>query len=179
MSNKIIAGRYAAAMMALCNNDVALAKQRLLGLQPVIELFKIPEAAKVLKSPVMPPDLKLSLLTYALSKRPADEQLGLFARSIVEAGRVDCLPAIVERIREIIDIAEGIVRATLVTAQPVNEGELKQITTSLEKITKRSVLIDHKNEPAILGGFIVRLENKLIDMSLRTKLDALTDSAAV
>jgi ATP synthase F1 delta subunit len=179
MSNKIIAGRYAAAIIALCNNDLALAKRRLASLQPVLELFTLPEAVKILKSPVMPPDLKLSLLKYALGKSPADEQLSTFLGAVVEAGRVDCIPAIVDRIRENIDTSEGVVRATMVSAQTISEQDIKIITKSLEKITKKIVLINHKSDPKILGGFVVYVQNNLIDMSLRTKLDALTNSAAV
>ena len=179
MSNKIIAGKYAAAVMVLCDNNIELAKRRLSGLEPLLQLFSIPEAYKVLKSPVMPPDLKLSLLNYALSKGTADEQLAIFIQTIVEAGRVDCIPAVITRLREIIDAAEGILRANLITAQTVGNADLQIISAALEKITKKSVLINHKKDPAILGGFIVQLENNLIDMSLRTKLDALTDSAAV
>ncbi len=179
MGNQVISGRYATALMNLCNNNVTQAKTAAKGLERFTELFSIPQAAAVLKSPVMPKDLKKSLLHYALSTVPDNQLLLAYADMIVDAGRVECLPMIAGRFNDMIDIAEGIVRATIVTAKTIGEVEIKTIAASLEKITEKTVAISQKIDPTILGGYVVHLENKLIDMSLRTRLDALTNSAAI
>jgi ATP synthase F1 delta subunit len=179
VSNKVIAGRYAAALMNLCNNDLGLAKKRFETLGVVLELFSVPDAAKVLRSPVMPADLKLALLNYAVEKAHADVQMANFMKSIVEAARVDCLPAIIQSLGELIDRAEGIARAVVTMAKPMPEAQTQIIKETLEKLTKKKVILTKKEDHKLLGGFVVRLENNLIDMSLRTKLDALTQSAAV
>ena len=75
MSAGRIATRYSKALYRLAGDDLATAKKHMESLKVVQELFDNEEGGKILRSPVMPSDLKGNLLAYAMDQGAADENL--------------------------------------------------------------------------------------------------------
>jgi F0F1-type ATP synthase delta subunit len=61
----------------------------------------------------------------------------------------------------------------------LGESELSAVRTSLRSLLGQEVRVTEKTDPTILGGFVVRIGNMLIDMSVKTKLNGLANSALV
>lgn len=178
MSVPIIAMRYAKAFAALTGVGSEGEKQ-LKALQAVIELFAQPGAAKILKSPVMPLDLKNTLLTYALKQAQAEKLAYEFVATVVEEGRVALLPEIIRAFGTLLGEASGQVKAKLTVACPLNDAELEAIRRQLSSLVHKQVEVHAEVNAEILGGFIARIGHLLIDLSLRTKLEAFTSNAAL
>ena len=179
MSATRIANRYAKALYRLVGTDPKNTKSCLEQLQTARALFDIEPAAKVLKSPVMPQDLKKKLFDAALTAANGSEVLRAFIGELVAAGRVEIYPTFVDSFARILNDAAGIIDADVVTAITVDPAIIANLTSSLERILKTKIQMSQQIDPELLGGFVVRLGNRMIDMSLKTKLDALSKSAAL
>jgi len=179
MSEVIVAERYAKAYLNTNKDNNSELRKDIETLEYVNSLFEIEDAKKILKSPVMPSDLKLKLLQFASEKAGTNQRIEGLIASVVEAKRVTLFPKIVSTIIAKLDEREGIINADLVSAVELNEDELAKLKTSLEQVTGKTIKLRSKVDQSILGGFIVRMGHHLLDLSVKTKLDELTETAAV
>ncbi len=105
--------------------------------------------------------LKLSALT--------EKFLGLLASK----RRLDVLPAIVSAANALIAEQKGEVTAHVTAAQALDQKQIDDIAAHLKKVTGKNVKVDLSVDPAIMGGLVIRVGSKLMDSSVRTKLDRL------
>ncbi|MFK7823796.1 MAG: ATP synthase F1 subunit delta [Oligoflexales bacterium] len=179
MSANVVAIKYARAFAKLTGTESQRAEEYLRMLSGVKQLFEISEACKVLCSPAMPPDLKKSLLNYSIQDLSPDDLCKNFVNSVVDAGRTEIFPEIITCYQQIVDVACGRVCAHLTSAVDLNEGELSSIKKQLESIFNKQVQIKSHVNPDLLGGFVARVRNNMVDLSLKTRLEALTNHSAL
>lgn len=172
-----IGKRYAKAFFESTDGNLAQARESAKALTVVKELFDNPEAAKILGSPVMPPELKKELLDYALDKAGASQEVRTFIHSLAGAQRTASIPHIVDSYVELIDDADGKVRAELVSAAALDDATRQTIGAALEQLLKKKVELVPEVDPSLMGGFKVRVGNFLVDLSLKTRLDSLSAGA--
>jgi F-type H+-transporting ATPase subunit delta len=55
----------------------------------------------------------------------------------------------------------------------LSDARLNEIKSALKSVTGKDVIVDVKVDPAIIGGLVVKLGSRMIDSSLRTKLNAI------
>jgi F-type H+-transporting ATPase subunit delta len=67
----------------------------------------------------------------------------------------------------------GEVTAQVTVAEPLSEAHQNEIKDTLTAVTGKDVRVDVKVDPAIIGGLIVKLGSRMVDTSLRTKLNGL------
>lgn len=125
-------------------------------------------------SPRLDPEAKKKVLQEALSSlvRPV---LGLLC-VLVDKQRELVLDNIMDEFERFRDLREGRLHADVTSAQPLDSEQLADITSRLEKATGKKVLIHEKRDPGVLGGLIVKVGDKVIDGSLRRRLDRLRRS---
>ena len=58
-------------------------------------------------------------------------------------------------------------------AEKPSEAHLAAIKDALRAVTKKDVQMDVKVDPSIIGGLVVKLGSRMVDSSLRTKLNAI------
>lgn len=172
-----IATRYAKALFQFAGGDLAKAKKQRDSFHGVVELFKVRESEKVLKSPVMPPALKRSLLEYGLKQSDATPEVTTLVSALLDAGRVNMLPEVAAAYGELLDQAEGVVKAEVSAAVPLAPTDTQAIGDALSTLLKKKVEIKPAVDPSLLGGFVAKVGNYRVDMSLKTKLDGLSQSA--
>lgn len=172
-----IAHRYAKALYQFAGSDLAKAQKLRASFEGVTQLFKVKESEKVLRSPVMPASLKKSLLDYGLDQSQATPEVKVLVQTLLESGRIGLLPEVARAYGELLDQAEGVVKAELQSAVALGDGDNKAIGDALSKMLKKKVEIKPTVDPSLLGGFVAKVGNYLVDMSLRTKLDGLSQTA--
>lgn len=178
MGDTLVAKRYAKALFRAYEGDVTKAKQTQDTLQAVGTLFEDKKIRRILNSPAMPSDLKKELLDYAVDKGNGGENLKKFFNTVVQSGRVAAIPGIVKSFQQLINDAEGVVDAQVFSVAPLSESDMQQLAAYLEKIQNKKVKIAQNIDKTILGGFVVRVGNSLLDLSLRSKLDSIAQNAA-
>ena len=177
MSGSRIASRYARSLYRLSEGNAKGALQSLEALKSIGELFKIDQSARVMRSPVMPADLKQSLVDAAIAKANGSSAIKNFCTVVIAAGRVNLFPQIIDIFQELIDESEGRIHAQVKTAVELGSGELDEIKSTLSSAFKKKVEVVQVVDATLLGGFVVRVGNMLLDYSVRTKLDALAQNA--
>jgi len=92
---------------------------------------------------------------------------------LVTRDRLKIAGDILEKYERLLDGHYGIEHAEVVTALRLDEEDKERLSSRLEEITGRKFAIDAKVDPAIVGGLIIKIGDKVVDSSLRSKLEAL------
>lgn len=178
MKGEKIAKRYATALFDLCDNDINKAQEYLVKLEAIAAVFDYTDIRKVLNSPVVNPSVKAEVLKKLIENNNLDQYLSQFLSEVARAHRVPLIPSIAHSFRKQINEQMGVVEAEVATVVELADEDRNSIQQRLEAIVGKKVRLSSKVERSILGGFIIRIENSIFDMSLKSKLDALTQSAA-
>jgi F-type H+-transporting ATPase subunit delta len=170
-----VARRYAEAYFGLAREAEDIAGWRK-ELAAVSDALTEPEVAQALRNPrlTLPHRVQLGLeLLDGLS-----EQARNLARLMIERQRAAHIREVLAAYDELADRASGVLRADVVTAVPVNPKLTEQITTALSRRFGRSVRPVVRQDPAIIGGIVVRIGDRVIDDSIRTHLQQLQATLA-
>jgi F-type H+-transporting ATPase subunit delta len=84
--------------------------------------------------------------------------------------RLHVLPAVAQLLKEMSDAKEGTLRAEVTTAARLPEEYYARLGKQLEKMTGKRVVIDRREDPALIGGVVTRIGDMVIDGSLRSRL---------
>lgn len=87
--------------------------------------------------------------------------------------RFQLLPEIATLLREMNDAKKGVVRAEVTTAVALSDAFYQKLQTTLERLSKKRVVLDKKHDPTLIGGVVLRIGNLVLDSSLKTRLDGL------
>ena len=113
--------------------------------------------------------LLLSLCGDALSAEGKS-----FIRVLIESDRIGVLPDI-RRLFDILkDSAEGVARAHIISAFPVDETQLDSLKSALEKRFGKKIEATVSVDPELIGGARVSVGDKVIDASVRGELEAMS-----
>jgi F-type H+-transporting ATPase subunit delta len=96
-----------------------------------------------------------------------------FLRLLVDRHRLVDLPDIARSYRDLVDAQVGRVRGTVTSAQPLPPKELEQVRQALANTTRKSLVLDSRTDPAILGGLVAQVGPTVWDGSLKTQLERL------
>jgi F-type H+-transporting ATPase subunit delta len=181
MSTSLIANRYAKAMLKITESDASLADKATDFFTCCEALFTLEDSKRILKNPAMPPDLKLSLLTYASDKSTdsASERkiFQSFSAKVIDAGRTQYIPQIAEGFKQMLADKRGLATATTITAEPMSEALKAELGKSLEKVFSKKITLRNEVDKSVLGGVVVKVGNYTIDLSLKSRLNSVADFA--
>ncbi len=101
--------------------------------------------------------------------RPVLNLLGLMLRR----GRIQELPRLAAEFRRLDNARQGITIATATSASPLSPDEVRAITERMEQFTGGRIELEIQVDPSLLGGLVVRVGDRLIDGSVRSRLERL------
>jgi len=167
-----LAGRYARALFIITERRKETVGA-LADLKGVRDLLAHGSAvANFLDSPqVRMPD-KRKLLTQALEGRCA-RSVATFADLLLRKKRLGHLPEITGQFEALVEEAQGIRRAHVISATPLAEAERARLHATLESWTHSKVRLTTEVDPSVLGGALVRIGDRVIDRTVRTLLEAI------
>ncbi len=160
--------------MALDSGDVDGIES---GLNALARTISSDEAlAKALKSPLYSVDEKTGVLTALAEKISLPDLASRFIGVVAQNRRAGELVAIAKAFSEKAALHRGSTRVVARTAQELSADQAKQLTSTVSTALGREVDVEFEVEPALLGGLQLRVGSRLVDASLRTKLDGLTNA---
>jgi F-type H+-transporting ATPase subunit delta len=92
---------------------------------------------------------------------------------LVRRGRIELLPRVAAELRRMWEQRQGIVRAVVTSAAPLSDAERDAVRDKLAAMTGDRVEIETQVDPSLLGGVLVRMGDRLIDGSVRGRLERL------
>jgi len=167
-----IARNYAQALFAAAEAQDAV--ERLGELMDAVAgaVQADPKIAIVLDSPRVAKALKAELLERALG-RTAPKEFVRFLQAVVRRGRQGLLSEISQAYQELVDRKLNRVHAGVVLARETDNELQQQVTERLTKVLSKEVRAHFRTEPAILGGVVVRVGDRIYDGSVRRRLAVL------
>ena len=94
-----------------------------------------------------------------------------FLRLLVDRQRIADLPQIARVYRGLVDQQAGRIRATVTSAGPLDDPELDRLREALGRLTGRSIVLEAKTDPSLIGGVVTQVGATMLDGSLRTQLE--------
>ncbi|TET40870.1 MAG: ATP synthase F1 subunit delta [Dehalococcoidia bacterium] len=144
------------------------------SLKRIAEITADTKLVAWLESPKIPFDVKKGLLEERLGEVYA---LALnLACLLVSKGRLRIAGNILREYDRLLDAYYGIEHADIVTALPLDEEDKQRLSRQLGEMMGRKIVIDAQVDPSVVGGFIAKIGDTLIDASIRNKLEALSKS---
>ena len=128
-----------------------------------------PHVQAVLASPRVTKAQKQAILAAAL-KGKAPDQFIRFLSAIIKRGRQGMIGEISRQYLGLLDIKMNRVHASVVVARAPAKALQKEISSQLSKLVGKTVVSHFREDPAILGGVVVRVGDRVMDGSLRRQL---------
>jgi len=168
-----LAERYAAALFDLADERRVLDEvaSDLRQLRAMIQAS--PDLLRLIRSPILSRDEQSKGIT-ALS-----EQAGLsrlvrdFLAVVARNRRLFAVPAMIEAFLAELASRRGEVTAEVTSAQPLSEAQLAALNETLRRSIGSRVSVDARVDPTLIGGLMVKLGSRMVDGSIRSKLQRL------
>jgi F-type H+-transporting ATPase subunit delta len=171
MTNRTAANRYARALF-----DVAVKEKQDLGTidRDLAEfsdlLTQHPTFGKVLLNPAVPAPRKRAAVASVISQAKLSPAVAKLFVLLAERDRFILLPDLLEAFRQRVRDFQKIVRAEVVTAEPLSAERAQAVERGLEQASGRHVQMDLRVDPSLIGGVVARIGSTVYDASVARQL---------
>lgn len=173
IDNKLVslARRYSEALV-----DVAKEKNELddvlSDLQNVVSIFaQMSDFRDFVSHPVIPVSEKKDLINSVFSGKIKEDTLNLIF-ILAEKNRIGLLSTILYCYEEALNVAKNILKVSVTSACELDEDLKIRLKEKLESKLQKSVKFEYEINPDIIAGLILKIQDKTIDGSMATKLQA-------
>ena len=172
-NSQSLAGRYASALYELADKDRAIdaIAEDLVKFRQL--MMESDDLNRLIRSPIISRSDQNSGLMAILEKAKAKPLTKKFIGAVVMNRRVFVIADIIEVFMSELAERRGEIKATVISAVELSAKQLKDLTGSLSKTLGQKVSIDLTVDTSLIGGLIVRVGSRMIDSSIRSKLQRL------
>lgn len=160
--------RYAKAILELANQNGTTDKVNS-DMTLLQDAWKQSKDLQVfLTNPVIKQEMKRNALLEVFPQ--AQKETNALFELLYQNKRFDILFAITQKFQELLLVQNGIVKATVTTAIPMTAELEKQVLEKAKQMTSHQVVLDHKVDESIIGGFILRVGDQQLNASVASRL---------
>lgn len=165
-----LAGRYAAALFDLARDSRAL--DAVAGDLDVLGrlIDESSDLMRLIRSPILKREDQGRALSAVMERAGLEQLTRNFIGLVTRKRRLHDLPAMIRAYRSLLAHHRGEVTAEVVSAHPLDDGQMSALRERLRQALGREPRIAARVDPDLLGGLVVRIGSRMIDSSLRTKL---------
>jgi F-type H+-transporting ATPase subunit delta len=171
MPRQSAARRYAEAAFQVAVRDDTIETWRR-ELDTAAAVVEDERVGRTLANPSIPLESRDTMARKAFASIAGDKVMNLIALTL-RRGRIEELPRIAAEFRRLDDQRQGITHAVATSADALTPQEARALTERLERLTGGKVALDLRVDPDLLGGLVVRIGDRLIDGSVRSRLERL------
>ncbi len=182
MSDSHVSARYAKALYLLTEKVaakdgqslVSLLERTLEDLKGVAGLFGPgTRAGEFLDNPRVNPADKRRVIASVLEKR-ALRSVAVFTDLLQRKHRLRFVDTVVKEFRALVEQAQGLQEAQLVSAVGMTRDEFTRLHAELERTTGKKIVLSETIDPSLVGGAYVRIGDRIIDRSVKTLLETIS-----
>ncbi len=168
-----MAGRYATALFDLASESNAID-----AVKADLDRFDGMVAAsadllRLVRSPVFSTDEQLQALGAVLEKAGIGGLAARFLKLVTANRRLFAVRDMIKAFGALVVSHKGEVTAEVTVAEKLNDKHLEALRAALKSVSGKDVDLDIKIDSSIIGGLVVKLGSRMVDTSLRTKLNAI------
>ncbi len=167
------AGRYATALFDLAEQGRVIDEVtgELDRLQSMID--DAPDLARMIKSPLLGRAAQGRAIDAVMEAASMSGLTRRFVCVVAANRRIFALPDMIKAFRQLLARHRGEASAEVTSAAPLNQAQIDALAAQLKQVTGVNVTLSTHVDPAIIGGLVVKLGSRMVDSSLRTKLQKL------
>ncbi|HVZ05603.1 F0F1 ATP synthase subunit delta [Hyphomicrobium sp.] len=165
-----VAGRYASALFELANESskVADVENDLVKFQSLLD--ESPDLVRLVRSPVIAADDQARAIAAVVDKAGIGGLAANFLKLVSNNRRLFVIQDIIKGYRALAAKARGEVTAEVTSAAPLSSEQVAALKETLKASMGKDVTLQARVDPSLLGGLVVKLGSRMIDSSLKTKL---------
>lgn len=169
---ELVSKRYALALFeaALDLDKIKIFKEELDFLERVFQEDR--ELIQILKHPRIKKDDKKDLIRKIFKENVSGEIIN-FLYILVDKRRETYILDIIKEYMQIFNEHENIVKVVAMTAVPMEEKSKDNLVVVLGKKLNKTIEIENKIDPSVIGGVLLKIENKIVDGTLKGQLESI------
>ena len=168
-----VSGRYATALFELARDEksVDAVKADLDRFDAM--LADSADLKRLVRSPVFSADSQSKALAAVLDKAEISGISANFLRVLTVNRRLFAASDVIRAFRALVAKFKGEATADVTVAEKLSDKNLDALKTALKSVTGKDVALNVNVDPSIIGGLVVKLGSRMVDSSLRTKLNSI------
>ena len=168
-----VAGRYATALF-----DLAREANAIDAVKADLERFDVligesADLMRLVRSPVFSAEEQGHALAAVLKRADIGGLAANFLKLVTANRRLFAIRDMIKAFRGLVAQAKGEATAEVTVAEELRDEHIQALRAALKSVSGKNVDLDIKIDPAIIGGLVVKLGSRMVDTSLRTKLNAI------
>ena len=168
-----VSGRYATALFDLARdqNVVDAVKADLDNFEVLLD--ESADLKRLVRSPVFSADSQSRALVAVLEKAGISGISANLLKVLTANRRLFAVADVIRAYRALVANYKGEASADVTVAEPLSDKNLDALKAALKSVTGKDVALNVKVDPSIIGGLVVKLGSRMVDSSLRTKLNSI------
>jgi len=168
-----MAGRYATALFDLARETSAID-----AVKADLERFdallaESPDLTRLVRSPVFSADEQLQALSAVLERAGIGGLAAKFLKLVTANRRLFAVRDMIKAYRGLVAEHKGEATAEVTVAERLKDDHVAALRSALKAVSGKDVDLDIRIDPGIIGGLVVKLGSRMVDSSLRTRLNAI------
>lgn len=168
-----IAGRYATALFDLASSAGQLdaVAADLATLKSMMD--ESGDLARLVKSPIISRADQAKAMGAVLEKLGTGDLVRRFIGTVAQNRRLFALPGMIKAYGQLLAAERGEVVARVTSAKKLTKGQLDAVSSALKSAIGSDVSLESEVDESLIGGLVIRVGSRMIDSSIRTKLQNL------
>ncbi|WP_027580827.1 F0F1 ATP synthase subunit delta [Bradyrhizobium sp. Ai1a-2] len=168
-----VAGRYATALFELARDEKSVdAVKSDLDRFDVL-LNESADLKRLVRSPVFSADAQLRAVSAVLDKAGISGTTAKFLKVLTANRRLFAVADVIRAYNALVAKFKGEATAEVTVAEALTDKNLDALKAALKSVTGKDVALNVKIDPSIIGGLVVKVGSRMVDSSLRTKLNSI------
>jgi F-type H+-transporting ATPase subunit delta len=168
-----VSGRYATALFELARDEKSVD-----AVSADLDRFDAmladsADLKRLVRSPVFSADSQSKALSAVLDQAGISGIAANFLRVLTVNRRLFAVSDVIRAFRALVAKFKGEATADVTVAERLSDKNLDALKVALKSVTGKDVALNVNIDPAIIGGLVVKLGSRMVDSSLRTKLNSI------
>jgi F-type H+-transporting ATPase subunit delta len=168
-----VSGRYATALFELARDEKSIDAVKADLDKFAALLAESEDLKRLVRSPVFAAEAQLRALSAVLDRAGISGISANFLNVLTANRRLFAVADVVRAFDALVAKFKGEASADVTVAEALSDKNLGALKTALKSVTGKDVALNVKIDPSIIGGLIVKLGSRMVDSSLRTKLNSI------
>ncbi|MDB5521909.1 MAG: synthase delta subunit [Tardiphaga sp.] len=168
-----VSGRYATALFELARDEKSVDVVKADLNRFAAMLADSPDLTRLVRSPVFSTDVQGKALTAVLDKSDISGITAKFLKVLTANRRLFAVTDVIRAYGALVAKFKGEATAEVTVAEALSDKNLDALKSALKSVSGKDVALNVKIDPSIIGGLVVKLGSRMVDSSLRTKLNSI------